>query len=116
MFLYKSANAKLVAENAWVIRGKDGTHLGFAFGDGRQVNLDDHLPADWVPRLGNYVPGLTGILPDAIGVDSGVSAGIDVKSPIGSSGLSAQGGVNVLWHTRGEGQARLVPGGAPILR
>lgn len=88
----------VVAENTWVIRGKDGTYLGFAFGDGRQVhqmNLYDHLPAHRVPRLGNYVLDLTGTIPDAIGIDIGISAGAGV--------FSAVGGINILWHTRGEG-------------
>lgn len=88
------------------LEGKDGTYLSFAFGDGRQthqLNLCDHLPADRVPHLGNYVLSLTGIIPDAIGIDLGISGGVDVRSGIGSSGLSGVGGVNILWHTRGEG-------------
>ena len=89
----------VVTESTWVIRGKDNTYLGFAFGDGRQVrqiNLYDHLPADRVPHLSNYVLSLTGTLPDAIGIDIGFSAGASV--------FTAMGGVNILWHTRGEGQ------------
>ncbi|WP_156176459.1 hypothetical protein [Hymenobacter terrenus] len=95
----------VVAENTWVIRGKDGTYLGFAFGDGRQVrqlNLYDHLPADRVPHLGNYIINLTGILPDAIGIDIGAAIGADLRSPMGSSGLSAMGGINIIVHTRGQ--------------
>ena len=104
--------ALVVAENTFVIRGKDGTYLGFAFGDGRQVsqlNLYDHLPADRVPHLGNYILSLTGLLPDAIGIDIGASVGSDVRGSFGSSGLSAQGGVNILWHTRGEGDRKWYP-------
>ncbi|RZK26208.1 MAG: hypothetical protein EOO63_14985, partial [Hymenobacter sp.] len=73
----------VVSRNTFVIRGKDDTHLGFSFGDDRQahqVNLYDYLPADRVPHLGNYVLDLTGILPDAIGLDIGVSAGAGVFS------------------------------------
>lgn len=83
--------------NTFIIRGKGDTYVGFAFGDERrthQLNLADYLPADRVPRLGNYVLDLTGIVPDALGIDLGVSAGLGVFS-----GLT---GVNVLWHTRGE--------------
>lgn len=68
----------VVSSNTFVIRGKDDTYLGFAFGDGRQVhqvNLYDYLPVERVPHLGNYVFDLTGGLPDAIGLDTGASAG-----------------------------------------
>ena len=94
----------VVTENTFVIRGKDDTYLGFAFGDGRQVsqiNLYDHLPADRVPHLGNYVLSLTGILPDAIGLDIGAS--------IGAGPIAAMAGFNILWHTRGEGQRAWYP-------
>ena len=93
-----------MTENTFVIRGKDGTYLGFAFGDGRQahqVNLYDYLPADRVPHLGNYVLDLTGILPDAIGIDIGASAG--------ASMVSGMAGLNILWHTRGEGSRAWYP-------
>jgi hypothetical protein len=94
----------VVTENTWVIRGKDGTYLGFSFGDGRQVgqvNLYDHLPADRVPHLGNYILQLTGIVPDAIGLDIGASAGVSM-----ASGMA---GLNIIWHTRGEGGRRWYP-------
>ena len=94
----------VVTENTFVIRGKDDTYLGFAFGDGRQVsqiNLYDHLPADRGPHLGNYVLSLTGILPDAIGIDIGASAGVSAASGVA--------GLNILWHTRGEGNRAWYP-------
>lgn len=94
----------VVAENTWVIRGRDGTHLGFSFGDGRQsheTNLYDHLPADRVPHLGNYILSLTGVIPDAIGLDIGASMGV--------SAASGMGGINILWHTRGEGNRAYYP-------
>ena len=92
------------SKNTFLIRGKDATYLGFSFGDERQlhqVNLYDYLPADRVPHLGNYVLDLTGILPDAIGLDIGFSAG--------ASMASAMGGINILWHTRGEGSRAWYP-------
>lgn len=94
----------VVSRNTFVIRGKDDTFLGFAFGDARQVHqisLYDYLPADRVPHLGNYVLDLTGILPDAIGIDIGASAGASVFSLVG--------GINILWHTRGEGNRSWYP-------
>ena len=94
----------VVDENTWVIRGKDGTHLGFSFGDGRkshETNLYDYLPADRVPHLGNYILNLTGILPDAIGLDIGASAGV--------SAASGMAGLNIIWHTRGEGGRAYYP-------
>ena len=87
----------IVVTNTWSIRGKDGTYLGFAFGDGRQsheINLYDHLPANRVPHLGNYVFDMTGIIPVAIGLDIGGTGGI---GPV-----SVAGGLNIIWHTRGE--------------
>jgi hypothetical protein len=108
--LAKVANAQhapkplVVSHNTFVIRGKDDTYLGFSFGDGRQahqVNLYDYLPADRVPHLGNYILDLTGILPDAIGIDIGTSAGASM-----ASGLA---GINILWHTRGEGNRTWYP-------
>jgi len=91
----------VVHDNTWVIRGKDGTYLGLSFGDGREVqqlNLYDHLPAERVPRLNNYVFDLTGILPDAVGLDLGVTAGASI-------GFGAAG-INFIWHTRGEATGR----------
>lgn len=102
----------VVAENTWVIRGKDDTYLGFAFGDGRQsheTKLYDYMRADRVPHLGNYILSLTGVIPDAIGIDISASIGSDVRSPLGSCGLSAQGGLNLIWHTRGEGNRAWYP-------
>lgn len=87
----------VVSKNTFVIRGKDDTYLGISFGYGRQVhqlNLYDHLPADRVPHLGNYVFDLTGIIPDAIGLDIG--------GAIGASAASGMAGINLIWHTRGE--------------
>ena len=102
----------VVSEKTFVIRGKDGTYLGIAFGDGRQaqeVNLYDHLPADRVPVLGNYVLSLTGIIPDAIGIDIGAAAGVGLSlgTTIGFTPL--MGGINLIWHTRGEGNRWMYP-------
>lgn len=54
-----------------------------------------------MPHLSNYVLSLTGILPDAIGIDIGGSIGAGV--------FSAVGGINILWHTRGEGNRAWYP-------
>ncbi|GAB3635498.1 hypothetical protein GCM10027422_10880 [Hymenobacter arcticus] len=95
----------VVHENTWVIQGKRGTRLGIAFGDGRpvqQLNLHDHLPAGRVPRLSNYVFDLTGMLPDAVG--------LDLETAGASSGFGAAG-INFIGHTRGEAAARATPSG-----
>lgn len=64
------------------------------FGDGHQVstvNLADYrVHAD----IGHRVFNLTGILPDAIG--------IDINAAAGHSAFSVSGGVNLIWHTRGD--------------
>jgi len=93
-----------VKHDTWVIRGKDGTYLGLAFGDGRkahQIDLYDHLSADYVPHLGNYILNLTGIVPDAIGLDIGAS--------MGAGPMNGMIGLNVIFHTRGEGKDMLYP-------
>ena len=102
----------VVSEKTFVIRGKDGTYLGIAFGDGRQaqeVNLYDHLPADRVPVLGNYVLSLTGIIPDAIGIDIGAAAGVGLSLGTSVSFTPLMGGINLIWHTRGEGNRWMYP-------
>lgn len=99
----------VVAQNTFVIRGKDDTFLSLDFGFGRlaqQLNLYDYLPAHRVPHLSNHTVDLTGYLPDAIGLDIGLAAGLDLHTPLLSAGLSGVGGVNLLWHTRGDAQAR----------
>lgn len=97
----------VVKDNTWVIRGKDDTYSGLAFDDGRdvqQLNLPaDRVPADRVPRLNNYVFDLTSILPDAVGLDLGVTAGASI-------GFGAAG-INFIWHTRGEATGRATPNG-----
>ena len=47
-----------------------------------------------MPHLGNYILKLTGVIPDAIGIDIGGSVGV--------SAMSAMAGLNILWHTRSE--------------
>ena len=73
-----------VSENTFVIRGKNDTYLGFAFGDERQahqVNLYDYLPADRVLHLGNYVLDLICLLPGTIGVDRRVLFDSPISPP-----------------------------------
>lgn len=64
------------------------------FGGGHQVstvNLADYcVHAD----IGHLVFNLTGILPDAIGIDLNVGAGVHA--------FSMSGGINFIWHTRGD--------------
>jgi hypothetical protein len=101
----------VVNHSTFVIRGRDGTYLGLSFGDGRQaqqLNLYDYLPAHAVPYLSNFVFDLTGILPDAFGLDIGVAGGFEINNPLaskgsaGSFGLAGLGGINLIWHSRGD--------------
>ena len=98
----------------FAIHGKDGTFLSLDFGFGRlarEISLYDYLPAGLVPHLSNLSFDLTGVLPDAFGLDIGVAAGLELNglwgnipglgSP-GSAGLSGVGGINILWHSRGD--------------
>jgi hypothetical protein len=90
------------------IYGKDGTFISLDFGYGRlarQVSLHDYLPANRVPHLSNHTVDLTGYLPDAIGLDIGLASGLDLHTPLFSAGLSGMGGINLIWHTRGDAQA-----------
>jgi hypothetical protein len=90
------------------IYGKDGTFISLDFGYGRlarQISLYDYLPADRVPHLSNHTVDLTGYLPDAIGLDIGLAGGLDLHTPLFSAGLSGLGGINLIWHTRGDAQA-----------
>ena len=86
----------MVNYSTFVVRGKDGTYLGLSFGDGRQaqqLNLYDYLPAHAVPHLSNFVFDLTGILPDAFGLDIGVAGGFEINNPFASKGSA--GGVGL---------------------
>ena len=106
-----------VGRSTFLIRGKDDTYLSLDFGFGRlarQVNLADYLPAGLVPRLANLTFDLTGVLPDAFGLDIGVGGGLELNNAfalfpklggLGSAGLSGVGGINILWHSRGDLQA-----------
>lgn len=97
-----------VKHDTWVIRGQGGTYLGLAFGDGRtahQLNLYDYIPARYVPRLSNLIIDLTGILPDAFGLDIGLSGGLDLYTPLFSTNFSGLGGINLIWHSRGDVRA-----------
>ena len=92
----------------FAIYGKDSTFICLDFGAGRlahQHNLYDYLPADQVPHLSNHTVDLVGYLPDTIGLDIGLGAGADATSPVFSAGASALGGINFIWHTRGDSQA-----------
>lgn len=90
------------------IYGKDGTFISLDFGYGRlarRISLYDYLPADRVPKLSNHTVDLIGYLPDAIGLDIGLAGGLDLHTPLFSAGLSGLGGINLIWHTRGDAQA-----------
>ena len=83
-----------VSYNTLVINEENGSCWQIMFGDGHQVstvNLADYrVHAD----IGHRVYNLTGILPDAIGID--LNAGVGVQA------FSMSGGVNFIWHTRGD--------------
>jgi hypothetical protein len=101
----------------FAIYGKDGTFLSLDFGFGRlarRIDLYDYLPAGLVPHLSNLTFELTGVLPDAFGLDIGVGGGLELNNAfavfpklggLGSAGLSGVGGINILWHSRGDLQA-----------
>ena len=48
---------------------------------------------------------MVGYLPDTIGLDIGLAGGLDLHNPLFSAGLSGLGGINLIWHTRGDSQA-----------
>jgi hypothetical protein len=67
-----------------------------------------------VPHLSNLTFELTGVLPDAFGLAIGVGGGLELNNAfalfpkfggLGSAGLSGVGGINILWHLRGDLQA-----------
>ena len=92
----------------FAIYGKDGTFISLDFGAGRlarRISLYDYLPANRVPHLSNHTVDLVGYLPDAIGLDIGLAGGLDLHTPFFSAGLSGLGGLNLIWHTRGDSQA-----------
>lgn len=103
--------------STFLIQGKDGTFLSLDFGFGRlarRIDLADYLPAGLVPQLANLTFDLTGVLPDAFGLDIGLAGGLELNNALaifpklgglGSVGLSGVGGINILWHSRGELQA-----------
>jgi hypothetical protein len=96
------------AFGTFAIYGKDGTFISIDFGSGRlarTISLYDYLPAGHVPHLSNSVVDLVGYLPDTIGLDIGLGAGADVTIPFFSAGLSGLGGINLIWHTRGDAHA-----------
>ena len=96
------------AFGTFAIYGKDGTFISIDFGSGRlarTINLYDYLPADRVPHFSNNVVDLVGYLPDTIGLDIGVAAGASATIPFFSAGASGLGGVNLIWHTRGDSYA-----------
>lgn len=105
------------SQSTFFIRGKDSTYLSLDFGFGRlarQINLADYLPEALVPHLANLTFDLTGVLPDAFGLDIGVGGGLELNNVfalfpklggLGSAGLSGVGGINILWHSRGDLQA-----------
>ena len=83
-----------VSYNTLVINGENDSRWQIMFGDGHQVSIvnlaDYRVHAD----IGHRVYNLTGILPDAIGIDLNVGAGVHA--------FSMSGGVNFIWHTRGD--------------
>jgi hypothetical protein len=96
------------ASGTFAIYGKDGTFISIDFGSGRlarTISLYDYLPAGRVPHLSNSVVDLVGYLPDTIGLDIGLGAGAGVTIPFFSAGLSGLGGINLIWHTRGDAHA-----------
>ena len=96
------------APGTLAVYGKDGTFICLDFGFNRlarEINLYDYLPADRVPHLSNHTVDLIGYLPDAIGLDIGLAGGLDLHTPLLSAGLSGLGGINLIWHTRGDSQA-----------
>lgn len=99
------------SRSTFFIRGKDDTYLSLDFGFGRlarQINLADYLPAGLVPHLSNLTFDLTGVLPDAFGLDIGLAGGFELNNPFaskssaGSVGLAGVGGINLIWHSRGD--------------
>ena len=69
------------------------------------LSLYDYLPANRVPYLSNSTVDLTGYLPDTIGLDIGLAAGASATIPFFSAGASGLGGINFVWHTRGDSYA-----------
>ena len=94
--------------STFIIQGKDGTFISIDFGFGRlarQIDLHDYLPANQVPRLSNNTVDLVGYLPDTIGLDIGLAAGASATIPFFGAGASGLGGINFIWHTRGDSNA-----------
>lgn len=58
-----------------------------------------------MPHLSNLIIDLTGILPDAFGLDIGFAGGAEVHTPLYSAGLAGVGGINLIWHSRGDVRA-----------
>jgi hypothetical protein len=71
--------------STFLILGKDGTFLSLDFGFGRlarQIRLADYLPAGLVPQLSNLTFDLTGVLPDAFGLDIGLAGGLELNNAL----------------------------------
>lgn len=96
------------AIGTFAIYGKDGTFISVNFGAGRlarTISLYDYLPTSQVPHLSNSIVDLVGYLPDTIGLDIGLAAGAGITIPFFSAGASGLGGINLIWHTRGDAHA-----------
>ena len=90
----------VVKQSTISIWGANNSNWQIIFGDGHQlseIELSDYqLHVD----IGHRVFDLTGILPDAIGIDLNGAGSFSIAS--------ALYGANVVWHTRGENN-NLVP-------
>ena len=86
----------VVVQNTLLVRGSGDSQWKITFGDGNSLSVVDLTHYRFYHDIGHRHIELTGILPDAIGLDFN---GGGALGPI-----SGVGGVNVLWHTRGEAQ------------
>jgi hypothetical protein len=86
--------ALVVTQNTLLVRGTNGSQWRITFGDGSQVSTVDLTHYRFYHDIGHRHIELTGLLPDCIGLDFNASGAFGPASGVG--------GVNVLWHTRGE--------------
>ncbi|HEX8326832.1 MAG TPA: hypothetical protein VF629_04780 [Hymenobacter sp.] len=84
----------VMKQNTLLIRGGNGSQWKITFGDGNSLSVVDLTHYRFNHDIGHRHIDLTGVLPDSIGLDFN---GGGAFGPI-----SGVGGVNVLWHMRGE--------------
>ena len=86
----------VVNQNTLLVRGGNGSQWKITFGDGTSLSVVDLTHYGFNYEIGRRHIDLTGVLPDSIGLDFNGGGGFGPFSGVG--------GVNVLWHMRGEAQ------------